>query len=287
MKVLVTGAGGQVGWDTLRELERRGHEGVGLTHRELDICDREAVHRCLLREKPDALVHCAAWTAVDAAQVPENLASVRRVNVDGTRYLAQACREVGCKMLYLSTDYVFGGEGDRPWQADGEAFHPLNVYGQSKLDGELAVKETLDAWFILRISWVFGANGQNFVKTMLRLGESRPEISVVQDQVGAPTYSRDLARLMVDMIGTDRYGCYHATNSGGYISWYTFAREIFRQAGMAVEVSPVSAARYGAGKAPRPGNSRLDCGKLLEAGFRPLPSWQDGLNRYLKEIGVI
>lgn len=287
MKVLVTGAGGQLGHDVVRELTERGQEALGLTHRELDICDREGVLACLEREKPQAVIHCAAWTAVDAAQEPENRELARRVNEDGTRFLAEACRAVGSKMLYLSTDYVFSGAGDTPWAADSTDMAPLNVYGQTKLAGENWVRRLLDRYFIVRIAWVFGSHGRNFVKTMVELGKTRDTLQVVADQFGTPTYTRDLARLLVDMVQTERYGCYHATNSGGYLSWYDFAREIFRQAGMDVTVVPVTSAQYGAGKAPRPGNSRLDRRKLAEAGFTPLPTWQEGLNRYLREIGVI
>ena len=269
MKVLVTGVNGQLGHDVAEELRRRGQETVGVDLADMDITDDEAVQRTLLSVFPDAVVHCAAWTAVDAAEEAENLETVRRVNVNGTANLAHACHMLGCKMLYISTDYVFDGHGSEPWQADCKAFAPLSVYGQTKLEGELAVSEVLERYFIVRISWVFGINGNNFVKAMLRLGEKQDSLRVVCDQIGTPTYTRDLARLLADMLETEKYGCYHATNEGGYISWADFAREIFHEAGKQVAVIPVTTAEYGASKAKRPLNSRLDKRKLVANGFRP------------------
>ncbi len=284
MKVLVTGVNGQLGHDVMAELRLRGHEAVGVDIEEMDITDAMAVERTLLSASPDAVVHCAAWTAVDAAEEAENVETVRRVNADGTANVAKACQQLGCKMMYLSTDYVFDGRGSEPWQADSEAYAPLSVYGRTKLEGELAVRKLLERYFIVRISWVFGIHGNNFVKTMLRLAETRDTLRVVSDQIGTPTYTRDLARLLSDMMETEKYGVYHATNEGGYISWADFAREIFRVAGKQVEVIPVTTAEYGASKARRPLNSRLDKRKLAENGFRPLPAWQDALKRYLKEL---
>ena len=284
MKVLVTGANGQLGHDVVEELRRRGQETIGVDIADMDITDDEAVQRTLLSVSPDAVVHCAAWTAVDAAEAAENREMVRRVNVNGTASLAKACHMIGCKMMYLSTDYVFDGRGSEPWRADCKAFAPLSVYGQTKLEGELAVREVLDRYFIVRISWVFGINGNNFVKTMLRLGEKHDSLRVVCDQIGTPTYTRDLARLLADMLETEKYGFYHATNEGGYLSWADFARRIFSEAGKLVEVIPVTTAEYGSSKAKRPLNSRLDKSKLVENGFRPLPTWQDALKRYLKEL---
>ncbi len=294
MKVLVTGTSGQLGFDVMEELARRGHAGVGADRAEsdaefehvvLDITNKAAVQRTVAEVKPDAIVHCAAWTNVDGAEDPANLAAVRAVNVDGTRNLVEAAREAGAKFVYISTDYVFNGEGDEPWGPDDKNYAPINVYGQSKLDGELAVAETLDKYFIVRIAWVFGRNGKNFVKTMMEVGKKHPEVSVVDDQIGTPTYTVDLARLLVDMIETEKYGYYHATNEGGYISWADFTEEIFRQAEIPSKVKRVSTAEYEeiAGKtvAKRPFNSRLSKKKLTEAGFTPLPEWQDALRRYL------
>ena len=300
MKTLVTGVCGQLGYDVIRELTARGLEAVGtdvlpeaaglpenVPYLQLDITDAEAVSKALGELRPDAVIHCAAWTAVDAAEEPENREKVFAVNAAGTRNLAAACKAVGCKMLYISTDYVFDGQGTEPWQPDCEAYAPLNVYGQSKLAGELAVKELLDRYFIVRIAWVFGKNGRNFVKTMLRVGRTRDAVRVVTDQIGTPTYTPDLARLLADMIQTDRYGVYHATNEGGYISWYDFTKEIYRQAGLTTEGLPVTTAEYGLSKAKRPFNSRLDKEKLTERGFARLPDWKDALHRYLKDIGEI
>lgn len=291
MKVFVTGAGGQLGHDVLRELESRGHEGIGSDLRgacgvQLDITDEENVRAVIGRIRPDAVIHCAAWTAVDLAEDADKREKVYAINADGTRNIAESCRDVDSKMVYISTDYVFDGRGEKPWQPDCKDFQPLNVYGKSKLAGELAVAEVLEKFFIVRIAWVFGKNGNNFIKTMLEVGKKFDTIRVVNDQIGTPTYTKDLARLLVDMIETEQYGCYHATNEGGYISWYDFACEIFRQAGYSTKVLPVTTQEYGLSKAPRPYNSRLDKKKIVDAGFVPLPHWQDALHRYLQEIGV-
>lgn len=284
MKVLVTGVKGQLGYDVVGELTKRGHEAVGVDIDEMDITNAEAVSRVIGEAAPDAVIHCAAWTAVDAAEDEENISKVRAVNVDGTRNIAEICKKINCKMIYISTDYVFNGQGSEPWQPDCKNYAPLNVYGQSKLDGEIAVSELLEKFFIVRIAWVFGKNGANFIKTMLNIGKKYHELKVVYDQIGTPTYTYDLARLLVDMVETEKYGYYHATNEGGYISWYDFACEIFRQAGYDTKVNPVTTEEYGISKAARPFNSRLDKSKLIENGFEPLPSWQDALARYLKEI---
>ena len=292
MKVLVTGTSGQLGFDVMNELIKRGHDAVGADLTEgnfdfrtivLDIADKDFVEKTILNIHPDAVIHCAAWTNVDAAEEPENLKVVRAVNVDGTKNIAGACKKIDAKMVYISTDYVFNGEGEMPWRPDDKNYAPLNVYGQSKLDGELAVSNTLDKYFIVRIAWVFGQNGKNFIKTMLSLTEAHNELRIVNDQIGTPTYTLDLARLLVDMIETEKYGYYHATNEGGYISWADFAKEIFKQAGKNVKVIPVSTAEYGLSKAKRPSNSRLDKSKLTTAGFAPLPVWQDALARFLAE----
>lgn len=290
MKVFVTGIKGQLGFDVMNELEKIGHEAVGTDVEELDITDAEAVDKFISRVNPDAVIHCAAWTAVDAAEDEENIDKVRVVNASGTENIAKVCKKLDCKMIYISTDYVFDGQGENPWKPDDER-SPLNVYGQTKYEGELAVEKNLEKFFIVRIAWVFGVNGKNFIKTMLNLGKSRDSLTVVNDQIGTPTYTYDLARLLVDMAESDKYGRYHATNEGGYISWYDFACEIFRQAGninpiyKKVSISPVSADCYPA-KAKRPSNSRMDKSKLTENGFEPLPSWQNALERYLKEIEV-
>lgn len=290
MKVLVTGTSGQLGFDVMNELIRRGHEAIGADRSEanfdfktivLDITNQEAVQKTISDTHSDAVIHCAAWTNVDAAEEPENLAAVRAVNVDGTKNIADACKKVDAKMVYISTDYVFNGEGEKPWQPDEKNYAPLNVYGQSKLDGELAVANTLKKYFIVRIAWVFGQNGKNFIKTMLNLAETHDKLRIVDDQIGTPTYTFDLARLLVDMIETEKYGYYHATNEGGYISWADFAKEIFKQAGKSTKVIPVTTAEYGLSKAKRPFNSRLDKAKLVAAGFTPLPTWQDALSRFL------
>ena len=302
MKFFVTGVGGQLGHDVMNELHKRGYEGVGsdiapaysgvadgsavttMPYVQLDITDEEAVKAVLTEVKPDVVVHCAAWTAVDMAEDDENVAKVRAINASGTQNIADVCKNLGCKMIYISTDYVFDGQGEAPWKPDCKDYKPLNVYGQTKLEGELAVANTLEKYFIVRIAWVFGLNGKNFIKTMLNVGAKYDTLRVVNDQIGTPTYTLDLSRLLVDMAETEKYGYYHATNEGGYISWYDFACEIFRQAGYATKVVPVTTAEYGLSKAARPFNSRLDKTKLGEAGFEPLPTWQDALARYLKEI---
>ncbi len=279
MKVLVTGVKGQLGHDVVNELTGRGIEAIGVDIDEMDITDAASVNQVIGQAAPDAVIHCAAYTAVDAAE--DNEAVCRKVNVDGTRNIAEACKKTGAKMLYISTDYVFDGQGTRPWEPEDER-HPLNVYGQSKCDGEIAVQETLDNYFIVRIAWVFGLNGKNFVRTMLKLAENHDSLTVVNDQFGSPTYTYDLSKLLVDMIQTDKYGIYHATNEG-ICTWYEFACEIFRQAGISIKVAPVSAAEYPA-KAKRPENSRMSKEKLTENGFERLPSWQDALKRYLEEL---
>ncbi len=277
MKVFVTGVKGQLGYDVVNELEKRGIEAVGVDIEEMDITDAASVSSVIHREMPDAVIHCAAYTAVDAAE--ENEALCRRVNADGTRNIAQVCKELDCKMIYISTDYVFGGQGERPWEPEDDR-DPQSVYGQTKYEGELAVQELLDKYFIVRIAWVFGVNGKNFVKTMLKLSENHDTITVVNDQFGSPTYTYDLARLLVDMVLTEKYGVYHATNEG-ICSWYDFACAIFEEAGIDMTVKPVSTAEYGA-KASRPANSRMSKEKLTENGFERLPTWQDALKRYLK-----
>lgn len=284
MKVLVTGAKGMLGCDVMRELNKRGHAAIGADVAELDITNAAAVMQFVAEVKPDAVINCAAWTAVDAAEDEQNAETVQRVNADGAGNLAAACKAQDCKLVHVSTDYVFDGSGETPWRPDDKSYKPLGVYGQTKLDGELAVARTLDRYFIVRIAWAFGVNGNNFVKTMLKIGKTRDSLRVVCDQIGTPTYTYDLARLLVDMAESDKYGYYHATNEGGYISWYDFAVEIFARAGYAVKVEPVTTAEYGLSKAKRPFNSRLDKSKLVENGFAPLPDWRDALARYLKEI---
>ena len=302
MKILVTGVNGQLGHDVVNELIARGHEGIGSgssaayhgvadgsaaavgPYVQMDITDEKAVQAVMEKIRPDAVIHCAAWTAVDAAEDQENQAKVYAVNVLGTKNIAQFCKELDAKMLYISTDYVFNGQGTEPWKADCQTFDPLNVYGKSKLEGELAVKELLEKYFIVRIAWVFGLNGNNFVKTMLKVGKNHDTLRVVNDQIGTPTYTADLARLLVDMLETEKYGTYHATNEGGYISWYDFAREIFRQAGYSTKVIPVTTEEYGLSKARRPFNSRLDKSKLKEQDFQPLPDWRDAVRRDLEEL---
>lgn len=311
MKVLVTGVAGQLGHDVMNELAGRVIEGIGsdiapeysgvadgtavtsMPYIQMDITDEAAVNEKVREVNPDVVVHCAAWTAVDLAEDEDKIFKVRAINADGTRYIANVCRELNCKMVYISTDYVFDGQGEKPWDPDCKDYKPLNVYGQTKLEGELAVSETLEKYFIVRIAWVFGKNGKNFIKTMLNVGKTHDKLTVVNDQIGTPTYTFDLARLLVDMIETDKYGYYHATNEGGYISWYDFTKEIFRQAvelghneysEERLSVAPVTTAEYGVSKAARPFNSRLDKSKLTANGFQPLPTWQDALNRYLKEI---
>lgn len=295
MKILVTGAAGQLGHDVMLELSARGLEAVGsdipaapsmpgFPWAAMDITDADAVEKTLTDLRPDAVIHCAAWTAVDAAEDEENQPKVRAINAQGTANLAKACKTIDCKMLYISTDYVFNGQGETPWQPDCTDYAPLSVYGQTKLDGEKAVAETLEKFFVVRIAWVFGLNGKNFVKTMLSVGKKYDAVRVVNDQIGTPTYTPDLARLLADMIVTDKYGYYHATNEGGYISWYDFTCEIFRQAGYDTRAVPVTTAEYGLSKAARPFNSRLDKSKLAANGFTPLPDWKDALARYLSQV---
>lgn len=313
MKVLVTGVAGQLGHDVMNELAKRGYEGIGsdiaesyngiqdgtpvvsMPYVQMDITDKASVEKVLTEVNADVVIHCAAWTAVDLAEDEDKKDKVHAVNAEGTKNIAEVCKKLDSKMVYTSTDYVFNGQGEEPWQPDCKDYQPLNVYGQSKLDGELAVSRTLDKYFIVRIAWVFGKNGNNFIKTMLKVGKNHDKLRVVNDQIGTPTYTFDLARLLVDMIETDKYGYYHATNEGGYISWYDFTKEIFRQAveqGHSeygedrITVDPVTTAEYGVSKAARPFNSRLDKKKLVENGFTPLPTWQDALGRYLKELNI-
>ena len=300
MKVFVTGVGGQLGHDTVLQLQKKGHDAVGsdiqesnelaIPYVQLDITDKEAVAETTKRIHPDAIIHCAAWTAVDAAEDEENKAKVDAINHLGTQYIAEAAKAVDAKMVYISTDYVFDGQGDRPWQPGDKCYAPLNVYGQSKLDGELAVSQTLKKYFIVRIAWVFGLNGKNFIKTMINVGKTHDTVRVVNDQIGTPTYTYDLARLLVDMIETEKYGYYHATNSeaveGGYISWYDFCCEFYRQYGLETKVIPVTTAEYGLSKAARPFNSRLDKSKLIEMDLTPLPDWKDAVKRYLEEANL-
>ena len=313
MKVLVTGVAGQLGHDVMNELAKRGYEGIGsdiaksyngiqdgtpvvsMPYVQMDITDKASVEKVLTEVNADAVIHCAAWTAVDLAEDEDKKDKVHAVNAEGTKNIAEVCKKLDSKMVYTRTDYVYNVQGEEPWQPDCKDYQPLNVYGQSKLDGELAVSETLDKYFIVRIAWVFGKNGNNFIKTMLKVGKNHDKLRVVNDQIGTPTYTFDLARLLVDMIETDKYGYYHATNEGGYISWYDFTKEIFRQAVEQghteygedrITVDPVTTAEYGVSKAARPFNSRLDKKKLVENGFTPLPTWQDALGRYLKELNI-
>lgn len=279
MKVLVTGVKGQLGYDVVNELTKRGHIAIGTDIEEMDITEKESVETVIKGNAPEAVIHCAAYTAVDAAE--DNVELCRKINAEGTQNIADVCKELDIKMIYISTDYVFDGEGEKPWEPEDERT-PLNIYGQTKYEGELAVQNTLDKYFIVRIAWVFGVNGKNFIKTMLNLGKTRDSLTVVNDQFGSPTYTYDLAKLLVDMVETDKYGIYHATNEG-ICTWYEFACEIFKQAGMNIKVSPVSAAEYPA-KAKRPSNSRMSKEKLTQNGFEKLPAWQDALSRYLKEI---
>lgn len=302
MKVFVTGVCGQLGYDVINELIARGYQAVGSDitekyngiddgaavvnayYEQLDITDSQALKATLTKINPDVVVHCAAWTAVDAAEDEENRTKVYAINADGTRNIAEVCKALDCKMIYISTDYVFNGEGTKPWQPDCKDYAPLSVYGDSKLKGELAVSELLEKYFIVRIAWVFGKNGNNFIKTMLRIGKKFDTVRVVNDQIGTPTYTYDLAKLLADMCESEKYGYYHVTNEGGYISWYDFTKEIYKQAGYTTNVVPVTTEEYGLSKAKRPNNSRLDKSKLSENGFRPLPDWRDALAKYLKEI---
>lgn len=295
MKVLVTGVKGQLGFDVVNELKEKNIEAVGVDIEEMDITDKASVDKVIKEVNPDAVIHCAAWTAVDAAEDEDKQEKVKLVNVNGTQNIANVCKELDIKMMYISTDYVFNGEGTEPWQPDCKDYAPQNVYGQTKLDGELAVANTLDKYFIVRIAWVFGKNGNNFIKTMLKVGKNHDQLKVVSDQIGTPTYTFDLAKLLVSMIVTDKYGYYHATNEGGYISWWDFTKEIFKQATEMgydryseknITVTPVTTAEYGVSKAKRPFNSRLDKSKLVENGFTPLPTWQDAVRRYLKELDI-
>ena len=304
MKFFVTGVGGQLGHDVMNELAKRGYEGVGsdiapvysgvadgsavcsMPYVSLDITDAQAVERVLREVNPDAVIHYAAWTAVDMAEDDDKVELVRRVNAGGTRNIAEVCKALDCKMLYLSTDYVFDGQGTEPWKPDCKDYRPLNVYGQTKLEGELAVSQILEKYFIVRIAWVFGLNGKNFIKTMIQVGKTHDTVRVVNDQIGTPTYTFDLARLLVDMCETEKYGYYHATNEGGYISWYDFCVEFYKQYGLSTKIVPVTTQEYGLSKASRPFNSRLDRTKLVEAGFAPLPTWQDAVRRYLKEANL-
>lgn len=301
MRLFVTGVCGQLGHDVVNNAIARGHEAIGsditpvysgvadgsavtaAPYVQLDITDRDAVLSALEEIRPDAIIHCAAWTAVDAAEDEENKEKVHKINCEGTKFIAEAAKELDAKMLYLSTDYVFDGKGERPWEPDDMCYAPLNVYGQSKLDGELAVSSTLEKYFIVRIAWVFGLNGKNFIKTMINVGKTHDTVRVVNDQIGTPTYTLDLSRLLVDMVETDKYGYYHATNEGGYISWYDFCVEFYKQYGLTTNVIPVTTEEYGLSKAARPSNSRLDKSKLVKAGFTPLPDWKDAVKRYLEE----
>lgn len=302
MKIFVTGVNGQLGHDVMNEMAKRGLTGTGsditeqysgvqdgsavcgMPYVQLDITDADAVAYTIEKARPDAVIHCAAWTAVDMAEDDDKIEKVRAVNADGTKNIAEACKKLGIKMMYISTDYVFDGQGTKPWEPDCRDYKPMNVYGQTKLEGELAVSSLLEKYFIVRIAWVFGLNGKNFVKTMINVGKTHDTVKVVNDQIGTPTYTFDLARLLVDMIQTDKYGYYHATNEGGYISWYDFACEIYRKAGMETKVVPVTTQEYGLSKAARPFNSRLEKRKLVEAGFQPLPTWQDALERYIAAL---
>lgn len=301
MKFFVTGVNGQLGHDVMNELAKRGHDGVGsdiaqsyqgindksavttMPYVQLDITDKEAVNKVISSIKPDAVIHCAAWTAVDMAEDDENVEIVRKINAGGTRNIAKTCKALDCKLLYLSTDYVFDGKGDKPWDPDCKDYKPLNVYGQTKLEGEIAVSNLLEKFFIVRIAWVFGLNGKNFIKTMINAGKTHDTVRVVNDQIGTPTYCYDLARLLIDMCETEKYGYYHATNEGGYISWYDFCVEFYKQYGLTTKIIPVSTEEYGLSKAARPFNSRLDRSKLVKNGFEPLPAWQDAVRRYLNE----
>lgn len=300
-KIFVTGVGGQLGHDVVNNALKRGYQVWGsdiateysgvadrspvtkCVYQQLDITDKEAVERITTERKPDVIIHCAAWTAIDAAEDEENEQRVYAINVDGTRYIAESAKRVDTKMLYLSTDYVFDGKGERPWKPDDKNYAPLNFYGQTKLEGEKAVSFSLDKFFIVRIAWVFGLNGKNFIKTMINAGKTQDTVKVVNDQIGTPTYTLDLARLLVDMVETEKYGYYHATNEGGYISWYDFCCEVYRQYGLFTEIIPVSTLEYGVSKTARSENSRLDKSKLIENGFVQLPEWQDAVSRYLKE----
>lgn len=302
MKIFVTGVAGQLGHDCINELTKRGHEGIGsdiapeysgiadgsavtkAPYISMDITNAASVEAVLTQVNPDVVIHCAAWTAVDLAEDEDKKDKVYAINASGTQNIANVCKKLDCKMIYISTDYVFDGQGEQPWEPDCKDYKPLNVYGETKLAGEQAVANTLDKYFIVRIAWVFGVNGKNFIKTMINVGKTHDKVTVVNDQIGTPTYTLDLSRLLIDMAESDKYGYYHATNEGGYISWYDFTKEIYKQAGMSTTVLPVTTAEYGVSKAARPFNSRLDKSKLAANGFTPLPTWQDALSRYLKEL---
>lgn len=304
MRVFVTGVNGQLGHDVMNELYKRGYEATGsdiadtyvgindfspvttMPYVKLDITDTEEVNRVISGLEPDVVIHCAAWTAVDMAEDDDKVELVRNVNAHGTENIAKACKNIDAKMIYISTDYVFDGQGTTPWSPDCKDYKPLNVYGQTKLEGELVVSSILNKYFIVRIAWVFGLNGKNFIKTMINVGKSLDEVRVVNDQIGTPTYTLDLSRLLVDMIEIEKYGYYHVTNEGGYISWYDFTKEIYKQYGLDTKVIPVTTEEYGLSKAKRPFNSRLDKSKLIENGFKPLPTWQDALRRYLEEANL-
>lgn len=293
MKAFVTGVGGQLGYDVMNELISRGYEAVGsdvlesvpyhFKYIQLDITDKKDVNKCLAEIRPDVVIHCAAWTAVDDAEKEELKEKVYAINVSGTEYIAEACKKLDCKMIYISTDYVFNGEGTEPWLPDCKDYNPINYYGETKLKGEQAVSTIVDKYFIVRIAWVFGLNGKNFIKTMINVGKTHKEVKVVNDQIGTPTYCLDLSRLLVDMSETEKYGYYHATNEGGYISWYDFCVEFYKQYGLDTKVIPVSTEEYGLSIAKRPENSRLEKSKLTESGFKPLPLWQDAVKRYLRD----
>lgn len=293
MKAFVTGVGGQLGYDVMNELISRGYEAVGsdilesvsydFKYIQLDITDKKDVNKCLAEIRPDVVIHCSAWTAVDDAEKEELKEKVYAINVSGTEYIAEACKKLDCKMIYISTDYVFNGEGTEPWLPDCKDYNPINYYGETKLKGEQAVSTILDKYFIVRIAWVFGLNGKNFIKTMINVGKTHKEVKVVNDQIGTPTYCLDLSRLLVDMSETEKYGYYHATNEGGYISWYDFCVEFYKQYGLDTKVIPVSTEEYGLSIAKRPENSRLEKSKLTKSGFKPLPLWQDAVKRYLRD----
>lgn len=301
MRFFVTGVCGQLGYDVMNNLIKRGYEGIGsdikseysgfiddyavntVPYVQLDITNKAMVEKVITEINPDVVIHCAAWTAVDMAEDYDNVELVRQVNAGGTQNIANACKIINCKMLYLSTDYVFDGQGTEPWKPDCKDFRPLNIYGQTKLEGEMAVSNTLEKYFIVRIAWVFGLNGNNFIKMMINIGKTHNEVCVVNDQIGTPTYTYDLARLLVDMCETEKYGYYHATNEGGYISWYDFCVECYKQYGLTTKVTPVTTEEYGLNKAVRPFNSRLDTSKLGKVGFKMLPTWKDAISRYLKE----
>lgn len=302
MKFFITGVNGQLGYDVMNELLKRGHEGIGSDIQEkysgimdnslmlkapyikLDITNKIKVEQIMTQINPDVVIHCAAWTAVDSAEDSDKTDKVYLINADGTKNIAEVCKKLNCKIIYISTDYVFNGKGTKPWKPDCKEYAPLNVYGKSKLKGEKAVSERLNKYFIVRIAWVFGLNGKNFIKTMLNIGKTHDVVRVVNDQIGTPTYTYDLSRLLIDMSETEKYGYYNVTNEGDYISWYDFAKEIYNQAGYTTKVIPVTTEEYGLSKALRPLNSRLDRSKLIENGFTPLPTWKDAVSRYLEEI---